>query len=164
MDGLDFSKLVPTTSYNMANSISEQIERRQREQQQMLEQISEHNAKKDKALFETAEASMAQKELMEQQLDELKSQNDILAEQLKEEQVQKEILEEHLKLTTEQNDLLSANYEKLEAMYNAQKESYEDAQEDVRKSRVFNAWMMVISVVAMFAAIASPIVTIIVSR
>lgn len=164
MDRLDFSKLVPTTNYNMANSISEQIERRQREQQQMLEHISEHNAKKDKALFETAEASMAQKELMEQQLDELKSQNDILAEQLKEEQVQKERLEEHLKVTTEQNDLLSANYEKLEAMYNAQKESYEDAQENVRKSRVFNAWMMVISVVAMFAAIASPIVTIIVSR
>ena len=164
MDGLDFSKLVPMTSYNMANSISEQIERRQREQQQMLEHISEHNAKKDKALFETAEASIAQKELMAQQLDELKSQNDILAEQLKAEQAQREVLEEHLKVTTEQNALLSANYKKLEEMYSAQKESNDEAREDLHKSRVFNGWMMVIAIIAMLAAIAGPIATILVSR
>ena len=101
---------------------------------------------------------------MEEQLGELKTQNDILTEQLKAEQAQREILEEHLKVTTEQNSLLSANYQKLEEMYHSQKESNDEARKDLHKSRVFNAWMMVIAIVAMLAAIAGPIVTVLASR
>ena len=83
---------------------------------------------------------------------------------MKAEQAQREILEEHLKVTTKQNTLLSANYQKLEEMYNSQKESNDDARKDLHKSRVFNAWMMVIAIVAMLTAIAGPIATILVSR
>lgn len=67
-------------------------------------------------------------------------------------------------VTTQQNGLLSANYQKLEEMYNAQKESLKDSRKDLRKSRVFNAWMMVIAIVAMLAAITGPIATILVNR
>jgi hypothetical protein len=126
--------------------------------------VSEQNARRDAKMVAGAEASVAQKELMEEQLVELKSQNDILSEQLKAEQAQRAILEEHLKVTTEQNGLLTANYQKLEEMYNAQKESNDEARKDLHKSRVFNAWMMVIAIVAMLAAIAGPIVTVLVSR
>lgn len=163
MNGFDFSNIIPTTSINAASAINEQFERQQREQQRILNQMSEHNAKKDDALFKTAEASIAQKELLENQLDELKTQNDILEEQLKEERLQKEILGEHLEVTNKQNELLSDNYKKLKEMYDSQKETYEEARADLKKSRCFNIWMMIISIVAMLAAIASPIVTIIVS-
>lgn len=101
---------------------------------------------------------------MKEQLGELKTQNDILTEQLKAEQAQCESLEEHLKVTSEQNGLLLANYKKLEEIYNAQKESNDEARKDFHKSRVYNTWMMVIAVVAMFAVIAGPIVTTLVSR
>lgn len=124
----------------------------------------EAQAKHNEKMVAGAEASVAQKELMEKQLRELRSQNDLFAKQLKEEQVQRNILEEHLKVTTEQNTLLSSNYRKLEDLHNAQKESYKEARIDLHKSRVFNAWMMVIAIIAMLAAIASPIVTVIVSR
>ena len=49
-------------------------------------------------------------------------------------------------------------------MYSAQKESNDEAREDLRKSRVFNGWMMAIAIIAMLAAIAGPIATILVSR
>ena len=119
-----------------------------------------HNAK----LEAGAEASVAQKELMDAQLTELKSQKDILTQQLHAEQAQRQVLEEHLKVTTAQNDVLSANYQKLEEMYNAQIEAESAARVDLHKSRVFNAWMMVIAIIAMLAAVVSPIITILVSR
>ena len=129
-----------------------------------IDAMNREKAKHEAIKVAGAEASIAQKEILEKQLDELKTQNEILAEQLKAAQTQKEILEEHLKITTEQNGLLSENYQKLEEMYNAQKESTNEAREDLHKSRVFNAWMMVIAIVAMLAAIAGPIATILVSR
>ena len=162
MDKLDLGSfnfdLTPTIS------VAQHIDNHFEEQQRILNNISEMHAKRDATIMAGAEASVAQKELLEQQLDEIKTQNDILAEQLKEELLQKGILEEHLRVATEQNGLLSNNYKKLEEMYNAQKESYEDAREDLKKSRTFNAWMMVIAIVAMLAAIAGPIATILVSR
>lgn len=145
---------------NSAQRLAAQME----ESYAVIDQINREKAKRDATMMAGAEASVAQKELMEEQLVELKSQNDILSEQLKEEQAQREVLEEHLKVTTEQNTLLSANYQKLEEMYNVQKESNEEAREDLRKSRVFNGWMMVIAIIAMLAAIAGPIATILVSR
>ena len=145
---------------NSAQRLSAQME----ESYAVIDQINREKARRDAKMVAGAEASVAQKELMEEQLVELKSQNDILAEQLKAEQAQREVLEEHLKVTTEQNALLSANYKKLEEMYSAQKESNDEAREDLRKSRVFNGWMMVIAIIAMLAAIAGPIATILVSR
>ena len=163
MDTLDFGRLQDSLNLVTARQVSlfsEQEENHRR----VVEEISREAAHRNAKIVAGAEASVAQKELMEEQLVELKSQNDILSEQLKAEQAQKEILKEHLKVTTEQNDLLSANYQKLEEMYNAQKESNDDARKDLHKSRVFNAWMMVIAIVAMLAAIAGPIVTVLVSR
>ena len=71
---------------------------------------------------------------------------------------------EHIRLLNQHNEQLLNNYKKLEEMYSAQKESNEEAREDLRKSRVFNGWMMVIAIIAMLAAIAGPIATILVSR
>lgn len=162
MDKLDLGsfnfELTPTI--NMAQHIDDHF----KEQRRTLDHISRINAQRDATIMAGAQASVAQKGLLEQQLEEMKSQNDILAEQLKAEIAQKGILEGHLQVTAEQNKLLSANYSKLEEMYNAQKESYADAREDLKKSRTFNAWMMVIAIVAMLAAIAGPIATILVSR
>ena len=162
MSNLDFNNLNLDNSsgFNSAQQLSAQFDA----QYAAIEQMNREKARRDAKMVAGAEASVAQKELMEEQLVELKSQNDILAEQLKAEQAQREVLEEHLKVTTEQNALLSANYKKLEEMYSAQKESNDESREDLRKSRVFNGWMMVIAIIAMLAAIAGPIATILVSR
>lgn len=63
-----------------------------------------------------------------------------------------------------QKELLENNYLKLKEMFDAQVEAYRDAKEELKQSKRFNIAMMVISVVAMLAAIASPIVTILVSK
>ena len=162
MSNLDFNNLNLdiSSTFNSAQQLSAQFDA----QYAAIDQMNREKARRDAKIVAGAEASVAQKELMEEQLVELKSQNDILAEQLKAEQAQREVLEEHLKVTTEQNALLSANYKKLEEMYSAQKESNDEAREDLRKSRVFNGWMMVIAIIAMLAAIAGPIATILVSR
>ena len=162
MSNLDFNNLNLDISsgFNSAQQLSAQFDA----QYAAIELMNREKARRDAKMVAGAEASVAQKGLMEEQLIELKSQNDILAEQLKAEQAQREVLEEHLKVTTEQNALLSANYKKLEEMYSAQKESNDEARKDLRKSRVFNGWMMVIAIIAMLAAIAGPIATILVSR
>ncbi len=77
---------------------------------------------------------------------------------------QKELLQSQLETLREQNGLLSENYEKLKAMYDSQVEANEAARNDLKSSRKFNAWMMVIAIIAMLAAIAGPIVTFLVSR
>ena len=162
MSNLDFNNLNlgVSSTFNSARQLSAQFDA----QYAAIDQMNREKARRDAKIVAGAEASVAQKELMEEQLAELKSQNDILSEQLKAEQAQREVLEEHLKVTTEQNTLLSANYKKLEEMYSAQKESNDESREDLRKSRVFNGWMMVIAIIAMLAAIAGPIATILVSR
>lgn len=71
--------------------------------------------------------------------------------------------EQQMQILQEQNALLAANYTKLEETYTAQVESYKKAQDDLTQSRKFNIWMMVVAVIAMFAAIAGPIATIMVS-
>ena len=48
-------------------------------------------------------------------------------------------------------------------MYYAQAESYKSAQSDLKNSRRYNAIMLIIAAVAMIAAIAGPIVIILVS-
>lgn len=77
---------------------------------------------------------------------------------------QKELLQSQLEALREQNGLLYENYEKLKEMYDSQVEANEAAQNDLKSSRKFNVWMMVIAIIAMLAAIAGPIATILVSR
>ena len=77
---------------------------------------------------------------------------------------QKELLQSQLEALREQNGLLSENYKKLKAMYDSQVEANEAARNDLKSSRKFNAWMMVIAIIAMLAAIAGPIATFLVSR
>lgn len=79
-------------------------------------------------------------------------------------EAQNELVSQQVGILLEQNKLLSDNYNKLKDMYDAQVASHVETKEDLRKSRVFNGWMMVIAVIAMFAAIASPIATVLVSR
>lgn len=72
---------------------------------------------------------------------------------------QKELLEQQLKTMKEQNELLADNYNKLKEMYDAQIVSYKEAKEDLKRSRRFNIGMMIISIIAMLAAIVGPIIT-----
>ena len=105
-------------------------------QRHILEELSKTEAERKATIVAGAQASIEQKELIEDQLAQLKIQN----------------------------RLLEDNYKKLEEMYNDQKESYNDAREDLKRSHKFNAWMMVIAIIAMLAAVAGPIVTFLVSR
>lgn len=72
---LDFSVLADQSTL-LANQIAEE----QARMQENWIAISEHNARKDEALFQTAEASIKQKELLEQQLEEVREQNRQLKE------------------------------------------------------------------------------------
>ena len=103
--------------------------------QQLISEIQRQVAEKDATLVAGAEASIAQKELFEEQLE----------------------------IIREQNKLLLDNYEKLKELYDDQVQANKDAKDDLEKSRRFNRWMMIISVIAMLAAVASPIVTLWVS-
>ena len=102
---------------------------------QLAAEISRQSAKRDATLVAGAEASIEQKELLQQQLD----------------------------IIREQNSLLCDNYNKLKEMYDAQVEANTESKDELDRSKKFNAWMMVIAIVAMLAAIAGPIATILVS-
>ena len=77
---------------------------------------------------------------------------------------QKELFQQQLEILREQNSLLCDNYEKLKELYEAQVRENEDAKEELKRSRRYNAWMMFIAIIAMLAAIAGPIATIWVSQ
>ena len=66
-------------------------------------------------------------------------------------------------LLSDQNRLLVDNYNKLKEMYDAQAANYKAAQDELRRTRKHNIIMMVIAAVAMLAAIAGPIVTVLLS-
>ena len=76
---------------------------------------------------------------------------------------QKKLIEEQVGILYEQNRLLSENYDKLKEMYDAQLQATEEAKKDLQRSQIFNGWVMGISIVAMLATVASPIVTVLVS-
>lgn len=77
---------------------------------------------------------------------------------------QNKLVSQQINILVEQNKLLTDNYDKLKSLYDQQYEMNKQAQEDLQASRNYNRWMMRISVVAMLAAIAGPIVTILVSQ
>ena len=101
-----------------------------KEEQRIVQNLSRQSAKRDATLVAGAEASIAQKELLEEQLE----------------------------IIREQNKLLLDNYEKLKELYDDQVQANKEAKEDLEKSRRFNRWMMVISVIAMLAAVAGPVI------
>lgn len=103
--------------------------------QRILDQISKQTAQRNATLVAGAEANIAQKELFEQQIEMLHTQNDILY----------------------------GNYAKLKELYDTQVEANKEAKEELERSKRFNIAMMVIAIVAMLAAIAGPIVTVLVS-
>ena len=74
-----------------------------------LAAIGEYNAKKDEALFQTAEASMKQKELLEQQLAEVK----------------------------EQNIQLKENYRLLNELYESAKEDAKNSKKEAKANKIF---------------------------
>ena len=69
-----------------------------------------------------------------------------------------------MSILLEQNKLLADNYDKLKNMYDQQVKINSESKEELEKSRRYNRWMMVIAIVAMMAAIAGPIVTLVVSK
>ena len=75
LKNIELPEIALNTAY-LSNEFAEQ----QRKQQEIFDEIAEHNAKKDAALFQAAEASVAQKELLEQQLAEVRDQNAQLKE------------------------------------------------------------------------------------
>ena len=104
--------------------------------QRLINEVNRQSAKRNATLVAGAEASIAQKELLEQQVE----------------------------MFQKQNELLLNNYSKLEEMFNAQVEANKEAKAELKRSKRFNIIMMVISIVAMLAAIAGPIATILVSK
>lgn len=97
--------------------------------------IARESAKRDATLVAGAEASIEQKEILQQQLE----------------------------MIREQNMFLCDNYEKLKEMYDAQVQANIEAKTELDRSKRFNSWMMVIAIIAMLAAIAGPVTTILVS-
>ena len=102
--GMDLSKLNIDTSAMALRTqqMMSGIEETMREQ-------ARYNARKDAALFETAEASVAQKEL----------------------------LEEQLVAVQEQNRLLQMNYDTLKELYDNTKSEAAENKADAKRSRVF---------------------------
>jgi len=73
---------------------------------------------------------------------------------------QKHLLEEELELTKKQNTLLLENYKKLSEMYDAQLEANAESSRELKKSKQFNAIMMLISIISMVAAVVSAVVSV----
>ncbi|MBQ9608816.1 MAG: hypothetical protein IJV15_05135 [Lachnospiraceae bacterium] len=77
---------------------------------------------------------------------------------------QNDLTSQQMGILIEQNQLLTDNYNKLKNLYDQQVYINAQSNEELKRSRKYNRWMMVIAIIAMLAAIAGPIVTIIVSR
>lgn len=107
-----------------------------KQNQQILEQRRAQSDKINARLLAGAEANIAQKTLFEQQI---------------------EILQK-------QNDLLFDNYSKLKELFDEQVATNEEAKDELKRSKRFNIAMMIIAIIAMIAAVAGPIVTILVSQ
>lgn len=132
--GFDFSGF----NESLANSASTlaKIDRIQKESMRAAAQANQAKIEREEKMVAGAEANIAQKNLLEKQVEILQNQN----------------------------ELLSDNYTKLKEMYDAQVEANKEAKEELKRSKRFNLKMMIIAIIAMFAAIAGPIATVLVSR
>ena len=70
---------------------------------------------------------------------------------------QKELVKDQVDLLYQQNRLLSENYDKLKELYEMQRRSTEDAKDKKKKTQIYNACMMVISIVSMLMAVISAV-------
>lgn len=100
----------------------------------------------------------AQQRKREQEQREIEN-NLALKAQLEEEKKQNEILKLNLKEAEKQNVQLHNNYEKLEQIYKIKERELIDSSNELKKSKKYNFWMMIIAIIAMVGAVASPIVT-----
>lgn len=125
-------------NHSIANSASivAELNRQQEETLRSVAQANQERIEREEKMVAGAEVSIAQKELLDKQLSAMR----------------------------EQNDLLSDNYNKLKDLYDAQVVANQEAKDELKQSKHFNIAMMVIAIIAMLAAIAGPIVTILVSR
>ncbi len=101
-----------------------------------IEEIRRYEAEKNAMILAGAQAEIEQKNLLQKQV---------------------EMYERQIKLQTD-------NYNKLAEMYSAQVQANEEAKKELKSSKRFNMAMMIISIIAMLAAIAGPIATILVSK
>lgn len=113
-----------------------EISEAMKKSQRLSEEAKRQTAQRDAKIIAGAEASIAQKELLEQQLE----------------------------TAQEQNTILNDNYNKLKELYEIQEKANKEAQIALIQSRRNNTCMMIIAIIAMLAAIAGPIVTILVSQ
>lgn len=74
---------------------------------------------------------------------------------------QRKLLEQQVDLLKVQNGQLTENYNKLKELYDKQVADGAEAQKELKNSKRFNAWMMVIAIISMLAAIAGPIISVI---
>ncbi|MEG1739242.1 MAG: hypothetical protein RR266_02175 [Bacilli bacterium] len=107
--GLDLSNInIPKLNFDIS-ALTGQMQQQNSAMKNTINLIAEHNRKKDAALFETAESSVAQKELLAQQLVEAK----------------------------EQNKLLKDNYTTLRELYEMTKREAESSANEAKKNRIF---------------------------
>ena len=132
---LDFNVLSEKESIERLKKLEISFLNDMAQHEHLIAEEGRRTAKRNETLVAGAEASVAQKELLEQQL----------------------------AVIQKQNELLLDNYEKLKELYDDQVQTNKDAKADLEKSRRYNGWMMAISVISMLAAVASPIITVLVS-
>lgn len=72
---------------------------------------------------------------------------------------QQELLKKQINQQNTHNELLTQNYNKLQELFELQKSEYDAAKGELAKSKRMNRIMLVIAIVAMLGAIASPLVT-----
>lgn len=70
-----------------------------------------------------------------------------------------ELLKEQLEQQNKHNELLTQNYNQLKELFDLQKGEYDVAKGELAKSKRMNVIMLIIAIVAMLGAIASPLVT-----
>ena len=79
-------------------------------------------------------------------------QNELIQEQI-------EALLHNNKQMEDQNGLLLQNYNQLKDLFDIQKNEFGSAKKELKKSKRFNRIMLIIAIIAMLGALASPIVT-----
>ena len=129
LDNLKFDSPIATSAKQFSD-ISREIARSQQTLVESSREAAKEAAKRNATLVAGAEASIEQKELLQQQLE----------------------------IIREQNALLCDNYEKLKEMYDAQVQENESGKEELKRSRRYNAWMMVICRTPYFLNIKSSLV------
>ena len=129
---LDFNDRVSRAIFS-ANNAAQALANRENLDyaKQAVDELNRQMAQKESILVAGAEASIGQRELLAAQLEVIQKQNELLAD----------------------------NYGKLKELYDTQVQSTQDAKEDLLRSRRYNIVMMVISIIAMFAAVAGPVIT-----